>query len=543
MYFNQYNLLWLCFFALIPWLIYLLQLLFGKTRPLPSLIFIQEYRKKKIRRNRKFLIYFLQSLLLFCGGLLISQPSLTVKKEGNFCLVDDLVHSQWNLEKWSKIKSQAKAYCRQGFHSLSSFASNKIELVNENKMDRSNEVLLQNVFVLLNEKLKNEKKLKQIIFIVPENNYDEKDFAILTNKIKVIPFKVKDKKNLYFKKIEVSLNPLDFRKRDMLIVGNDLAAGKTVIIEKGESKFSVELDESSTINMSLDVNFNKKFEPIIVTIQGDNYINDNQYFSSIQSKQPAKLSIARSSAIPMRVLRAALLLNEASFPYQWFSKKRRPGSLSIKLEEFSQTKMIEKNTIYIAHSQVPSVRFLQHQKKNFKDYYLRNTLDVSRLSIDGYNVVARFSDNLPAVIKWPRVHSGFFLFDPDSAQKELMLTPNYPIYLLNAMLKIIYSNSRETLTKDEKNSVGFFFTIKNKLVKSVNEFYGLQGNDSTMENMVIGNFQTSSLLLNNNEFPSQMKIKFNNKSVGVDVRNIFYLLLTLLLLAIFMLETPSFKKK
>ena len=134
------------------------------------------------------------------------------------------------------------------------------------------------------------------------------------------------------------------------------------------------------------------------------------------------------------------------------------------------------------------------------------------------------------MIKYQQPTGGVFFFDPDSAEDTLLRHPQYPLYLISAMLSLLDNNNVKTLYTESERDValpklkGSPFSpevhAKNK------EYYTLQ-------------WHSGASYLTGKSYPQEML--YDDISSGSSSRNIRKLLLGFffaLIATIFWLEYP-----
>ena len=518
--FNIPAYLWLCLLFLIPWIIYLLQFFLAKSQVLPSLIFLKEDANKKKSPRKRLLVYLLQSIVLLIPGLLLAGPFFGGEGQQYFCIVDDLVRSQFTKSQYDQVQSELRGSCRDNFYSLASLSQNRIEKVNQDNLARNENVNLQDILLRFSEKLKG----FQILYIAAEKSYEERMNEYSDNSIVVKTKPLFDKKNFYFRKVMLSPHLTDFRKRELFIWANPEAKGQQILIHKGGNQIAAILNDEAKYFTTIDVDFSKPRQEVRVVLQGDSYFKDNQATLLVFPKKPYELKYS-SSEIP-KSIRAILELSPKSFPYAWF--KKGPGlSLGFNLRQQSRNISFTKNSTSSGSRYLKTKWYFGGDV--FRKNYVQKTYGNDFFSVSG-NVIERFSDGLPAVIKYQQTTGGVFFFDPDSAEDTLLRHPQYPLYLISAMLSLLDNNNVKTLYTESERDValpklkGSPFSpevhAKNK------EYYTLQ-------------WHSGASYLTGKSYPQEML--YDDISSGSSSRNIRKLLLGFffaLIAIIFWLEYP-----
>ncbi|MDH5717521.1 MAG: BatA domain-containing protein [Spirochaetia bacterium] len=454
--FNQPQYLWLSLAALIPWIVYLLQIFFALKQRVPSLIFAQEASKSGFSARKRFLIYCIQSIILFLPGIIMSNPQKKIIDKKYFCIVDDLERTQWNKKKYEEMKDELNVPCDYKYYSLVSLSQNKISLTDERNLHRNEVVHLQKTLLYWQETLKD----KITLLIVPENNYEENIEKAVNFPVYFYTVPVEEKKNRYFEKVNISLHPFDYRKRELFIKANlPFSKNSRIVIEREDEQISAFLDDNAEYRATLDVNFKKEFEEIKIILHGDEYFNDNTSYSLILKHGPYSFK-PLPAGIPKTAL-SVLNLSELKFPYRWFQKTNAKKEIKI---GYSKNILNEDNIIYFTTGELrKGHRFLESSFDLTSDiwqkYFIKTTYDFSNVE-EPSQILGRFTDGTAAVLKFINKSAGLFLFDPDSAEDELQTSIYFPAQLLEHILNMISDKMIITiLTETERN---ILFSILDK---------------------------------------------------------------------------------
>ncbi len=508
--------LWFCLAGLLPWIFYFFHSLIGKSYHLPSLIFIKEKKVHTAFQKKEILRYLLQSIALMLPGLILSGVHFTKDAQQDFtCIVDDLVHTQWTPQKYQKIKNKLDPVCRGYYISLTDLSLNQIKYVNEDRLIRNENINLQNVLLNWQEKFKN----KDILFIAPESNYYSGMEKFTDLNILIFPVPLDDPKNLYFKKVKLNKHPTDFRKRELIIQANpDLASQAQILIERNKETISATLDKNAYYETLLNLNFNLKEENIRILLQGDRFFEDNEYVWMISSQKSISYS-PTSMGIPLSV-NAFLDISTKNHPYFWFKKG---NGLKIGYAKDGVPHQIT----FLKKGISRGARFLKSNSYIFQKKYVEITYEIPLRLSQEIHILARFTDGSPAIISFQNDPGGIFLFDPDSAQEELLKSPEYLFFLLHNMLDMTIKNKYHSIHSESDLRI-----LSVDLKKSIWEPSIL----NVSGKKYILNWNGSASYLTGKAYPQSILFKYDQPHDHIHLPHLLWMLFLLIISILLLLD-------
>lgn len=418
---------WLFLLVLLPAIIYIYQFFLAKTVELPSLIFFQEATRGRLLLKKQWLRYLLQTLVLFFLFAAVTGLNFNQERSSYRCYIDDRAHPRLNKDTFNSIQNEYGQLCREGFYSLSDLSLNQKKTVSLNRLHRNQPYELFNLVERSLER-NNRNKKPMLIFLHPDrytknlNNLpqDKVYFASIENKNNK-PFSM-------LLSAQLKLNPLDYRKRRLIIRGNLHAAGKTVLIERNSLQTQTRLDENAASNTEIEIDNNKSLEKITVKLKDSQPDFENIIYLVAQKRQPYRASF-RGPDIPETVA-AVLNQNNEALRWFWFNNSARR---TIFFEAAAPGVTMQANTIYFLSSTRNRPRYITGHSPVFQRY----PFDVTSGWVEDrpVEIIKRFTDGTAAVVKTAD-GSGFFLFDPDSTSDYLKKNPALPLFLLSTFLDI-----------------------------------------------------------------------------------------------------------
>ena len=532
--FQSENLLYLCLFALIPWIVYLFQIFSLSRYKLPSLIFIQEASKRKITSKKRFLIYLLQSLALFTVGIAAASPHFPKEEKKYFCIVDDLTRTQWNHDKWKDVQSEINDICSHKFYSLTSLAQNRFETVSENLKPRNEIVYLKKTLLYWLDEIISHK----ILLILPEKNYTGGLESLGEKEIAVYPVPLEDKENRYFEKVNLSLHPFDYRKRELYVRGNmPYSKNAQIVIERAEHKTSVSLDENAELRMLFDIDFSKEKETLRIYIQGDSFYSDNEAYVLMVKEGPYSYETL-PGGMPVTV-KSIIELDRKKFPFQWFQDEKSGKKIRM---GHAKEYQFQKDSVYFTTGALKKGhRFLEAPVGAISDIwskkFIQETYDIAKTD-EASNVLERFTDGSSAVLKYLNGSGGLFLFNPDSAEEELQKSIAYPVRLLKIILNLISEEMIITAHTETERNLLFHDMREKAFAPQVLE---RKEKNVVSANVILKRHPMASYITEK-DYPDSLIFQ-KNKDIKKDYLRMFFLsLFLLLLMTVFWLDKKHIDK-
>ncbi|MCS6985264.1 MAG: hypothetical protein NZM25_09105 [Leptospiraceae bacterium] len=389
------------FFALLPWLLYLLRFFLAPKTAYPSLVFLQEEEGLGVKLWHKLSYYALQSAFF----VLLAIHFFPEKQENFFCLVDDHLRSQITATQFRHYQESYGPICGEKFYSLASLAENQLQEVSTEYLAKPSEPAPPSLVLSWLRKW----AAHRYLIFTSENNYMEFGKNIFYARPS------SEKKNYFFKSFLAQALPTDFRQYQISFSSQ---IGAQIFLERafGEKIFISVKDELPQ-NLIIGMPPKSKsgiLEVIRLVITNDEYPRDNELLLVLYWQQARSV---QGKDIPKAL---SALLDMPDFPY--FSLK--PQGEKLFLEKASCPE--------------PQPAFLDLPQDIFQKSAFSYSCPASRGQI-----YLRFTDGRAAVsLDKDRV---YFWFDPDKVSETLLQHPEYALLLW----KIVYEAPKELLVKHE----------------------------------------------------------------------------------------------
>lgn len=418
--FNEPAFLFLSAAALIPWIFYFLQRYRSETVNMPSLIFLFESRRRRIKEKTRLLIYLLHSLVLLLPGIILAEPGQSAAG-GRDCIVDDLPRARWSAEMYNRLKTEYSPLCNH-FYSAAALSENRIEEVSDAVKGAT--APLEETLNLWHD------KLNDAVFITARDNG-------LSDKSSVPAATLyRGADNIYFRNVQLKPHPFDFRKRILEIETSH--PGQKFSLERAEGRMMAATSDQGHFRTTLTIRRNSGAEVVRVRLWADDYITDNTYYLMLHEKP--FYSVSLNSRVPAS-LKAVFLLGGADFPFFWFSSRHSPGAERLRFSEQHGRGGLQ-ITVPSGSEKRPGTFFLEAENEVFSKYPVQTAYRVDNLP-EQSRVTRRFTDGTPAVTS--TAYGAVFHFDPDSVSRALLRHPAYPQYVLETLLAALQiSDSIET---------------------------------------------------------------------------------------------------